>query len=106
MSMGASIVTYTVDAANADELTARVRQHLVPAARQAEGYRGFLLIDQGDGKRLAVLLVDSVELVGPAQQALTPVGSEHTYALMSGPAVGSVGTVLIADGVSGATGMP
>jgi hypothetical protein len=99
MSQGASVVTYAVDAANAAELTARVRDHLVPAARQTHGYRGFLLLDQGDGKRLALLLFDSVEDVGPAQQALTPVGAAQTYALMSGPAIGSVGTVLVADGV-------
>jgi hypothetical protein len=99
MSMGASVVTYTVGPENADELTTRVREHLVPAAQQTHGYRGLLLLDQGNGKRLALLLFDSVADVGPAQHALTPVGSQHTYALMSGPAIGSVGTVLLADGV-------
>lgn len=99
MSTGASVVTYTVDAENAEELHRRVQEHLVPAARNTQGYRGFLLLDQGDGKRLALLLYDSVEDVRAAQQALTPVGSEHTYALMSGPAVGSVGTVVVSDGV-------
>ena len=99
MSAGASVVTYTVDAENADELRRRVEEYLVPAARQTKGYRGFLLLDQGDGKRLALLLFDSVDDAGAAQQALTPVGRDHTYALMSGPAVGSVGTVLIGDGV-------
>jgi hypothetical protein len=99
MSAGASVVTYTVDAESADELRRRVEEYLVPAARQTKGYRGFLLLDQGDGKRLALLLFGSVEDVGPAQQALTPVGRDHTYALMSGPAVGSVGTVLVGDGV-------
>jgi hypothetical protein len=99
MSMGASVVTYTVSPEHADELHERVRDHLVPAARQTQGYRGFLLIDQGDGKRLALLLFDSVDAVQPAQEALTPVGREHTYALMSGPALGSVGAVVISDGV-------
>ena len=99
MSMGASVVTYSVDAEHADELTRRVADHLVPAAQQTHGYRGFLLLDQGDGRRLALLLFDSVADVEPAQVALTPVGREHTYALMSGPAVGSVGTVLVGDGV-------
>jgi hypothetical protein len=99
MSMGASIVTYTVDPEHADELHRRVEEYLVPAAQQTHGYRGFLLLDQGDGKRLAFLLFDSVEDVGRAQQALTPVGREHTYALMSGPALGSLGTVVISDGV-------
>lgn len=106
MSMGASIVTYTVDAEHADELSSRVQQHLVPAAQLTRGYRGFLLLDQGDGRRLALLLFDSVEDVGGAQHALTPVGQEHTYALMSGPAIGSVGTVLVADGVFAASVEP
>jgi hypothetical protein len=99
MTMGASVVTYTVNPEHAGELQAAVRDHLVPAARQTAGYRGMLLLDQGDGKRLALLLFDSVENVGPAQQALTPVGSEHTYRLMSGPAIGSVGTVVVSDGI-------
>jgi hypothetical protein len=93
------VVTYTVDAANAEELRRRVEEYLVPAARGLKGYRGFLLLDQGEGKRLALLLFDSVEDVGAAQQALTPVGRDQTYALMSGPAVGSVGRVLVGDGV-------
>lgn len=99
MSAGASVVTYTVDAANADELRRRVEEHLIPAACQTHGYRGFLLLDQGDGKRLALLLFDSIEDIGPAQHALTPVGRDHTYALMSGPAIGSAGTVIVSDGV-------
>lgn len=99
MSMAASIVTYTVDAENAEELHRRVREHIVPAARQTNGYHGFLLLDQGDGKRLAFLLYDSVESARAAQGVLTPIGSEHTYALMSGPALGSVGTVVVGDGV-------
>ncbi len=99
MSRAASIVEYTVNPEQAEELHARVRQHVVPAARQVKGYEGFLLLDRGDGKRLAVLLYDSVEGVQAAQEALTPVGREHTYALMSGPALGSLGTVVIGDGV-------
>ena len=99
MGMGVSIVTYPVDPAQADELTSRVRDHLVPAARQVPGYRGFLLVDQGDGQRLALLLFDSVAAAQAAQGALTPVGREHTYALMTGPAQGSLGTVVIGDGV-------
>jgi len=99
MAMGASVVTYTVDPEHAEELIAAVRDHVVPAARQTAGYRGMLLLDQGEGKRLALLLFDSVEDVGPAQQALTPVGSQYTYHLMSGPAMGSIGTVIVSDGV-------
>jgi hypothetical protein len=99
MTMAASVVTYSVDAENAEELAQRVKEHLVPAARTAHGYRGMVLLDQGEGKRLALLLFDSVDDVRAAQAALTPVGKEHTYALMSGPAIGSVGTVIVADGV-------
>ncbi len=99
MGGAASIVTYTVDDANAEELTRRVREHLIPAARSLHGYRGFLLFDQGEGKRMAVLLFDAVQDVQAAQAALTPVGRDYTYALMSGPAIGSLGLVLAADGV-------
>jgi hypothetical protein len=99
MSMGVSVVTYPVDPQQAEELNRRVRDHLVPAARQVAGYRGFLLIDQGDDKRLALLLFDSIEAAQAAQQVLTPVGREQTYGLMTGPAVGALGTVVIADGI-------
>jgi len=34
-----------------------------------------------------------------AQGALTPVGAEHTYALMSGPAIGALGRALVSDGL-------
>jgi hypothetical protein len=101
MSMGVSVVTYPVDPQQAEELNRRVQEHLVPAARQVPGYRGFLLVDQGDNKRLAVLLFDSVEAAQAAQQALTPVGREQTYGLMTGPAEGALGTVVIADGIFG-----
>lgn len=99
MAMGVSVVTYPIDPQQADELHRRVREHLVPAAQQVAGYRGFLLVDQGDNKRLAVLLFDSVEAAQAAQQALTPVGREQTYGLMTGPAVGALGTVVVADGI-------
>ena len=99
MSMAASIVTYTINADNADELRASVQEHLVPAARETNGYRGFLLLDQGDGKRMAILLYDSAEDVRAAQAALTPVGRDHTYSLMTGPAIGSLGMVVVSDGV-------
>ena len=99
MTFGVSVVTYTVDEANAAELQRKVEKHLLPAARSTEGYRGMALIDLGEGKRMAVLLFDSVQQVGLAQHALTPVGREHTYALMSGPAIGASGTVLLADGI-------
>lgn len=99
MRMGASVVTYSVAAERAAELAARVERQLVPAARETHGYRGLLLLDVGEGRHLALLLFDAVADVGPAQQALTPVGQAHTYELMAGPAIGSVATVLVADGV-------
>ncbi len=99
MGMGASIVTYPVDPQQADELHRRVQQHLVPAARRVAGYRGFVLFDQGDNRRLALLLFDSLAGAQAAQQALTPIGREQTYALMTGPAVGALGNVVIADGI-------
>jgi hypothetical protein len=101
MSMGVSVVTYPVNPQQTDELNRRVREHLVPAARQVPGYRGFLLVDQGDSKRLAVLLFDSIEAAQAAQQVLTPVGREQTYGLMTGPAEGALGTAIIADGIFG-----
>lgn len=99
MSMAASIVTYTIDAANAEEIRTRVRDHLIPAARGTKGYRGFLLLDQGEGERMAILLYDSAEDVRAAQATLTPVGRDHTYPLMTGPAIGSLGMVVLSDGV-------
>jgi hypothetical protein len=99
VSMGASIVTYPVDPQQADELQRRVREYLVPAARQVDGYRWFLLLDQGDNRRLALLLFDSIAGAQAAQQALGPVGREQTYALMTGPAIGALGTAVIADGI-------
>jgi hypothetical protein len=106
MAMAASIVEYTVGPEHADELHRRVRERLLPAAQRTRGYRGMLLLDRGDGKRLAILLFDSMEQVGAAKEALTPVGREHTYALMQGPALGSAGTVVIGDGVFGAVAGP
>ena len=106
MSMAASVVTYSVDPKDGDELQRRVQEHLVPAARQTKGYRGFLLLDQGDGRRLALLLFDSVDDARAAQGVLTPVGSEHTYALMTSPAIGSLGNVVIGDGLFGESTTP
>ena len=99
MSLVASVVTYTVESSNAEELRRRVQEHLVPAARALPGYQGFLLLDQGDDRRIALLFFETPEQVRDAQSVLTPVGEEHTYALMSGPAIGSLSRVLITDGV-------
>jgi hypothetical protein len=98
MDLAASIVTYRVNAEHADELTAQVQRQLLPAARHCAGYRGFLLLGQADGARLALLFFDSVEHVRAAQQVLSPIGEAYTAALMAEPAIGALGTVLIADG--------
>ena len=99
MDMATNIVEYTVDPEQAETLHSRVREHLVPAARQTRGYRGFLLLDRGEGKRMAVLLFDAAADARAAQETLAPVGIEHTAALMQGPIQRSVGTVILTDGV-------
>ena len=99
MSMGATVVEYVVNPEHAEELIGRVQQHLLPAARQANGYRGFLLLDQGDGKRLALVLFDSEETAQAARELLSPIGREHIYPLMQGSPRGAPGTVIISDGV-------
>lgn len=99
MSMGASILTYGVHAADAAEPRRRVAGHLVPAARAAQGYRGFLLLDMGDDKRLGVLLFDAVQEAQAAQRIISPVGAERTYALMSSPAAGALGTAIVVDDI-------
>ncbi len=99
MDMATNIVEYTVDPEQAETLHSRVREHLVPAARQTQGYRGFLLLDRGEGKRLAILLFDSAADARAAQETLAPVGIEHTAALMQGPIQRAVGAVVIGDGV-------
>lgn len=106
MSMGATVVTYTVDATNAEELHRRIRELLVPATRRAAGYRGFLLLDQGEGKHLAVVLFDSVELALKVQSVIGPVAGEFIYGLMSSPSVGSLCTVVMGDGVFGVPAAP
>lgn len=99
MSMGASIVPYTVAASNADELRRNVEAYVVPAARSAQGYRGFLLLDLGDGKRTAIPLFESADAARAAQGLIGPVGAQSTYALMRSPAAGAVGTALVRDGL-------
>ena len=106
MSMGATVVTYTVDPANADELHRRVREHIVPAARGAAGYRGFLLLDQGDGKRLAIVCFDSADAARAAQGVIGPVGREHIYSLLSEPTQGALGTLVVGDGIFAETAPP
>jgi hypothetical protein len=40
ISAGARVVTYTVDAENAEDLWRRVKEYLVPAARELKGIVG------------------------------------------------------------------
>jgi len=99
MDMAASVVTYTVDPNQADELRKQISEHLVPAAQLIDGYRGFMLLDMGENKRMAILLFDSVAAVQAAQQTLSPIGRDHTYALMTSPALGALGRAVVADGI-------
>ncbi len=99
MSMGGTVVTYTVASENIDELHDRIRQHIVPAARRAAGYKGFVLLDQGEGQRMAIVLYESVEAAQAAQRVIGPAGREHIYELLSTPTQGTLSTVVIGDGI-------
>lgn len=106
MGMGATVVSYTVDAANADKLRQALEDHLVPAARTAPGYQGFLTLDQGEGKRLGVVLFASVEEAKAAQGIIGPVAGRHLYPLMASPSVGALGIAIVADGLFATPGTP
>jgi hypothetical protein len=97
--MAAGIVEYTISPEHAETLRDRVQAYLVPAARTAQGYRGFLVLDRGAGKRIGIVLFDSAADAQTAQVTLGPLGMEHTGALMQGPIERSIGTVVINDGV-------
>jgi hypothetical protein len=98
INLAATVVTYTVNPENAEALRAGVEQHIVPAARSAAGYRGFLLVDQAEGKRAAVLLYDSVDHARAAQQVIGPVARDNVHKLMASPSVTVTGTAIVADG--------
>jgi hypothetical protein len=106
MSMGATVVTYTVDAANAERFRHALEEHLVPAARSAPGYQGFLVLDQSAGKRLGLVLFASVEEAKAAQSIIGPVAGRYLYPLMASPAVGALGTAIVADGLFGTAATP
>jgi hypothetical protein len=96
----ANVASYTVRPEKAEALREAVQEHLVAAARRVDGYRGFLLLDQGNGKRLGVVLYDSAEHARAAQQPITAAAREHgVYEMMAGPNDGSMGTAVVADGV-------
>lgn len=95
-----TVVTYTVPPEKAEALRDAVREHLVPAARRAAGYRGFLLLDQGNGKRMGVVVFDSAEHARAAQEPISIAARTHgIYAMMEAPSTGSFGTSIVADGI-------
>jgi hypothetical protein len=77
----------------------RVRAHLLPAARQTEGYRGYLLIDQGEGKRLTVWLYDSAEAALAAGPSVGAVAEEQIVPLMTKAPRKWERRMVIADGL-------
>lgn len=98
--MVATVVSYKIDPANAEKLRDAVREHLVPAARSMAGYRGFTVLDQGEGKRLACVVFDSAEHGRAAQAAITTAARESgVYAMMTEPQQASFGAVIVADGI-------
>src|SRR5262249_43935779 len=99
MSMATNIVEYTVNSEHADTLHDRVRAHVVPLARQARGYRGFLLLDRGAGSRLGIVLFDTVEDARLAQESIAPAAMEATGALMQGPIQRAIATAVVSDGL-------
>jgi len=103
MTGAATVVTYSVSDENSDQLHNLVETMLIPAARHAHGYRGFLLLNQGEGKRLAVVLCDSVEGARALQSVLGPIASDHIYPLMTSPSIGTLSTVVLSDGVCSLT---
>ena len=98
---GVAIVEYTVAPEDAEEATRRVAEAVMPAAREMPGYRGFLLIDRGDGRRMGMVLCKSDEAAAAIAAALVPIGREQTYPLMQGRPARSLGAALVMDGALG-----
>lgn len=100
ISKVATVLTYSIDAANADRLCNALRGSLVPAARKSDGYQGFLVIDAGNGKRVACVVFDSPERGRAAQAAISAASREAgVYEMMIEPAQASFGAAIIADGI-------
>jgi len=95
----ATVVTYSVSDENGNLLHNLVETMLIPAAQDAQGYRGFLLLNQGDGKRLAVVLCDSIDSARALQGVLGPIARDHIYPLMTSHSIGTLSTVVLSDGV-------
>ena len=98
MNGAATVVTYSVSDVNSEQLHKLVETLLIPAARNAQGYRGFLLLDQGEGKRLAIVLCDSIESARALQGVLGPIARDHIYPLMTSPSIGVLSTVILSEG--------
>ena len=97
MAMGISIIEYTVDPAQADEVNRRLKQHLVAAAQQTAGYRGWLTADLGDSKRRDIWLFDSVEALA-GMEAIGKLADKHIIPLTGEAERHFIGTVLMSDG--------
>jgi hypothetical protein len=99
-SKAATVITYSIDPANADKLCDGIREHLVPAARKNDGYRGFLVIDAGSGKRVACVVFDSAEQGRAAQTAIGAAARDSgIYGMMAEPQQASFGVAIVADGI-------
>jgi hypothetical protein len=62
--------------------------------------RPFLVLDQGDGRRLGCVVYDSAAHARAAQQAITAAARESgVYEMMTEPQQGSFGTAIVADGI-------
>jgi len=94
---GISIIEYTVDPAQADEVNRRHKEHIIPVAQQTAGYRGWLTADLGDSKRRDIWLFDSVEALA-GMEALGKLAFEHIVPLTGEPERILMGTVLMSDG--------
>jgi len=98
--VAANTVAYTVKPDKADALREAIQTKLIPAARQTAGYRGFLVLDQGEGRRLGVVVFDSAEHAKAAQQAISQAAKESgIYGMMEGGASNAFGLAIAADGI-------
>ena len=97
MAMGISIIEYNVDPAQADEVNRRLKEHLVAAAQQTAGYRGWLTADIGEGKRRDIWLYDSPEAL-EGMGTIGAAANEHITPLTGEPERVLTGTVLMSDG--------
>jgi len=99
-TIAATVVEYTIRPEDAEALREGIATHLVPAARGVAGYRGFLVLDQGEGRRLALVVFDSIEQARAARGAISGAAEAHgVHALMAVRRGGATGTAIVADGI-------